>query len=100
MFIFIKQVLTHDGISYKSKPYRFIIKNGDFVVLETDWTAYINPWTRKLEHVQGQHRVIKGPLDPNIFRESNKSINFSEVVLHNAAIIQKEILVLLQEVRN
>ncbi|XP_043475675.1 period circadian protein isoform X2 [Leptopilina heterotoma] len=92
-----KTVLTHDGISYKSKPYRFIIKNGDFVVLETDWTAYINPWTRKLEHIQGQHRVIKGPVDPNIFRESDKSINFSDVVLNNAAIIQKEILTLLQE---
>ncbi|XP_051172187.1 period circadian protein isoform X3 [Leptopilina boulardi] len=92
-----KTALSLNGIPYKSKPYRFIIKNGDFVVLETDWTAYINPWTRKLEHIQGQHRVIKGPLDPNIFRESVKSINFSEAVLANAAIIQKEILVLLQE---
>lgn len=91
-------MLKLDGIPYKSKPYRFIIQNGDFVVLETDWSAYINPWTKKIEHIQGQHRVIKGPMDPNIFRDSGKIWNFSEEILNNAAINKKEILLLLQGV--
>lgn len=43
-----------------SPPYRFLIKNGCYVILETEWTSFVNPWSRKLVFIVGHHRVLKG----------------------------------------
>lgn len=93
-----------EGSSFRSKPYRFAVQNGGCVVLETEWSSFINPWTKKLEFVVGQHRVLKGPMDPDIFRvprdtECGYLASISEEVLKEAKIIQGEIRALLDEVR-
>lgn len=93
-----------EGSSFRSKPYRFAVQNGGCVVLDTEWSAFVNPWTKKLEFVVGQHRVLKGPMDPDIFRvtpdtESSYLASISEEVLKEAKIIQGEIRALLDEVR-
>ncbi|XP_070530422.1 period circadian regulator isoform X3 [Cardiocondyla obscurior] len=95
-------VIKSEGSSFRSKPYRFTVQNGGCVVLETEWSSFINPWTRKLEFVVGQHRVLKGPMDPDIFRVSRDAecgylTNISEEVLKEAKIIQGEIRALLDE---
>lgn len=91
-----------EGASFRSKPYRFGVQNGGYVVLETEWSSFVNPWTKKLEFVVGQHRVLKGPANPDIFRVPNASetghlANISEEVLKEAKIIQEEIRTLLDE---
>ena len=48
------------GGKYCSKPYRFLTQNGCYILLETEWTSFINPWTRKLEFIVGNHRVFQG----------------------------------------
>lgn len=95
-------VIKLEGASFRSKPYRFGIQNGDYVVLETEWSSFINPWTKKLEFVVGQHRILKGPANPDIFRvscatEHSQLTNISEEVLKEAKIIQEEIRTLLDE---
>lgn len=50
------------GTSFRSKPYRFLVQNGCYVLLETEWTSFINPWFRKLEFVVGHHRVFQGEI--------------------------------------
>lgn len=80
------------------------MQNGCCVVLETEWSSFINPWTKKLELVVGQHRVLKGPMDPDIFRvppetECGYLASISEEVLKEAKVIQDEIRALLDEVR-
>ena len=99
----VEQVIKLEGASFRSKPYRFGIQNGDYVVLETEWSSFINPWTKKLEFVVGQHRILKGPANPDIFRvscatEHSQLTNISEEVLKEAKIIQEEIRTLLDEV--
>lgn len=99
-----EQVIKLEGSSFRSKPYRFAVQNGGCVILETEWSSFINPWTKKLEFVIGQHRVLKGPMDPDIFRVSRDTecgylVNISEEVLKEAKIIQGEIRALLDEVR-
>lgn len=63
------------GASFCSKPYRFLIQNGCYILLETEWTSFVNPWSRKLEFVVGHHRVFQGkihiysrgiPLEPDL----------------------------------
>ncbi|XP_029178906.1 period circadian protein isoform X2 [Nylanderia fulva] len=95
-------VIRLEGSSFRSKPYRFAVQNGGCVVLETEWSSFINPWTKKLEFVVGQHRVLKGPVDPDIFRvprdtDSGYLTSISEEVLKEAKIIQGEIRALLEE---
>ncbi|XP_026667078.1 period circadian protein, partial [Ceratina calcarata] len=95
-------VIKLEGASFRSKPYRFGVQNGGYVVLETEWSSFVNPWTKKLEFVVGQHRVLKGPANPDIFRvphasESGHLANISEEVLKEAKIIQEEIRTLLDE---
>ncbi|XP_018405057.1 PREDICTED: period circadian protein isoform X2 [Cyphomyrmex costatus] len=95
-------VIKLEGSSFRSKPYRFAVQNGGCVVLETEWSSFINPWTKKLEFVVGQHRVLKGPMDPDIFRvprdtEYGYLASISEEVLKEAKIIQSEIRAFLDE---
>jgi len=99
----VEQVIRLEGSSFRSKPYRFAVQNGGYVVLETEWSSFINPWTKKLEFVVGQHRVLKGPVNPDIFRVSRDTdsgylASISEEVLKEAKIIQGEIRALLDEV--
>lgn len=100
----VEQVIKLEGASFRSKPYRFGVQNGGYVVLDTEWSSFINPWTKKLEFIVGQHRVLKGPGNPDIFRlphstEYGQLANISEEVLKEAKIIEEEIRTLLDEVR-
>lgn len=97
------QVVKLQGSSFRSKPYRFAVQNGGYVVLETEWSSFVNPWSRKLEFVIGHHRVLKGPSDPDVFQpcddtKNNILANISGEVLKESKIIQGEIHVLLNEV--
>lgn len=75
------------GASFCSKPYRFLIQNGCYVLLETEWTSFVNPWSRKLEFVVGHHRVFQGeslwcPYGGNVvnilFLQDPSSVMFSK----------------------
>ncbi|XP_034940771.1 period circadian protein isoform X3 [Chelonus insularis] len=95
-------VVRLDGSSFRSKPYRFAVRNGGYVVLETEWSSYINPWERKLEFVVGHHRVLQGPVNPDVFQSPDEGqcsllTNISEEVFKESQIIQDEIRALLAE---
>lgn len=63
------------GASFCSQPYRFLIRNGNYVTLETEWTSFVNPWSKKLEFVNGLHRVLTGPKQCDIFSGPLNSSN-------------------------
>lgn len=88
------------GSVFRSKPYRFAVQNGGFAMIETEWSSFVNPWSRRLEFVIGLHRVLQGPLNPNIFEQpkDDEWKLVSEEVVKESKIIQNEILVLLNAV--
>ena len=45
-----------------STSLRFVAFNGALVRAETEWSAYVNPWTRRIELVVARHRVIDAPV--------------------------------------
>lgn len=55
----MKNTQVSDG-RVSSPPYRFLINNGCYITLETEWTRVFNPWSRKLEFVTGNHSVLRG----------------------------------------
>ncbi|XP_064459274.1 period circadian protein-like isoform X2 [Ornithodoros turicata] len=91
-------VIKEQGHSFRSKPYHFRAFNGSFVTLETEWSCFINPWTRKLEFVVGQHRVLKGPKDPDVFKEAPRDdMHVPEEIYKESLRIQEEIKVILSQ---
>ncbi|XP_025836074.1 period circadian protein-like isoform X3 [Agrilus planipennis] len=89
------------GAVYRSKPYRFAVQNGGFATIETDWSCFFNPWSRKLEIVIGMHNILKGPSNPDVFGVcKEKEINsVSEEILKKGDIVREEILRLLNHER-
>ncbi|CAG9863151.1 unnamed protein product [Phyllotreta striolata] len=87
------------GSVFRSKPYRFAVQNGTFAKIETEWSSFVNPWSRRLEFVIGFHRVIEGPLNPDIFEPPTDQVtrHLSEEVLKESKIIRGEILLLLNK---
>nr|BAA28712.1 period protein [Chymomyza costata] len=86
------------GASFCSKPYRFLIQNGCYVLLETEWTSFVNPWSRKLEFVTCHHSVFQGPKQCNVFEQPpNVKPKISEESRHRSAHTKEQILKLLSE---
>ncbi|XP_045470331.1 period circadian protein [Harmonia axyridis] len=81
------------GSVFRSKPYRFAVQNGGFALVETKWSSFVNPWSRRLEFVIGLHRIIQGPKNPDVFdlaKDDEKKL-ISDEVWKNAKVIQGEI---------
>nr|CAD7461837.1 unnamed protein product [Timema tahoe] len=92
-------IIKKKGPPFRSKPYRFRVQNGSFVLIETKWSSFINPWSKKLELIVGQHRIVKGPTNPDVFaaRPENTSPQISEELFKQSKVTQDEIICLLTE---
>ncbi|XP_063373235.1 period circadian protein [Cydia amplana] len=64
----VYETIVKQGRVPRSKPYRMLAQNGHYLKLETEWSSFINPWSRKLEIVIGKHYVIEGPANPDVFQ--------------------------------
>ncbi|XP_025207496.1 period circadian protein [Melanaphis sacchari] len=74
----IKEIHTNliksKNISLKGNPYRFKCQNGDFAVVQTEWSNFVNPWSDQVEFVIGKHKVIQGPINPNVTTLAHNTI--------------------------
>lgn len=43
-------------------PLRFVAYNGALLQSETEWSAYVNPWTKRMEMIVARHRIIDAPV--------------------------------------
>ncbi|XP_078614783.1 period circadian protein homolog 2-like isoform X1 [Branchiostoma floridae x Branchiostoma japonicum] len=68
-----KVVKTPMGQTFNEGPVRLLVRNGNEVTIETSWSSFINPWTRKIDFVIGQHRVTRGPQEIDVFRNPIKA---------------------------
>jgi period circadian protein 2 len=80
------------GTPFNSKPYRLRVQNGCYITMETDWTSFVNPWTRQLEFVIGHHHVLKGPSDKNVFGPQSEFDTQSSAPSAETEEIKKDIL--------
>ncbi|XP_022125128.2 period circadian protein isoform X2 [Pieris rapae] len=74
----VYETIVKEGGVLRSKPYRMMTQNGDYVKLQTAWSSFINPWSRKLEFVIGKHMLIEGPTNPDVFQCTEKSMKLTE----------------------
>nr|CAI5835424.1 unnamed protein product [Callosobruchus analis] len=95
----VMQMCHTTGSVFRSKPYRFAVQNGGFAMIETEWSSFVNPWSRRLEFVIGLYRVLEGPPNPDIFETCSlrDTENLPEEVIEESKLIKGEILLLLNK---
>ncbi|XP_066493044.1 period circadian protein homolog 3 isoform X2 [Tiliqua scincoides] len=52
---------------FEHSPIRFCTQNGDYVILDTSWSSFMNPWSRKVVFIIGRHKVRTSPLNEDVF---------------------------------
>nr|XP_020489986.1 period circadian protein homolog 3-like isoform X1 [Labrus bergylta] len=68
-----RKVLKYAGQSpFEHSPVRLRCQNGDHITLDTSWSSFINPWSRKVAFIIGRHKVRTSPLNEDVFAARNK----------------------------
>ncbi|XP_074704024.1 period circadian protein homolog 3 isoform X2 [Strix aluco] len=63
---------------FEHLPIRFCTQNGDYVILDTSWSSFVNPWSRKVVFIIGRHKVRTSPLNEDVFAARSKETNSVE----------------------
>uniref|UniRef100_A0A7N6AUP6 PAS domain-containing protein n=1 Tax=Anabas testudineus TaxID=64144 RepID=A0A7N6AUP6_ANATE len=57
---------------FEHSPVRLRCQNGDYITLDTSWSSFINPWSRKVAFIIGRHKVRTSPLNEDVFAAQTK----------------------------
>ncbi|XP_068576690.1 period circadian protein homolog 3 [Cebidichthys violaceus] len=68
-----RKVLKYAGQSpFEHSPVRLRCQNGDHITLDTSWSSFINPWSRKVAFIIGRHKVRTSPMNEDVFAAPTK----------------------------
>lgn len=68
-----RKILKYAGQSpFEHSPVRLRCQNGDHITLDTSWSSFINPWSRKVAFIIGRHKVRTSPLNEDVFAAPTK----------------------------
>ncbi|KAM4677800.1 period circadian protein homolog 1 isoform 2-T3 [Discoglossus pictus] len=62
-----KKVLQQAGQPFDHSPIRLCARSGEYVTIDTSWSSFVNPWSRKVSFILGRHKVRTSPLNEDIF---------------------------------
>ncbi|KAL2098125.1 hypothetical protein ACEWY4_007332 [Coilia grayii] len=62
-----RKILQHAGQPFDHSSIRFCTRNGEYITLDTSWSSFVNPWSRKVSFVIGRHKVRIGPVNEDVF---------------------------------
>ncbi|XP_067658844.1 period circadian protein-like [Haliotis asinina] len=91
-----QQVIESNGNPVKESRMRLKARNGEWIEVQTKWSCFVDPWTKKLEFIMGQHTVMSCPADTDVFKESSSNRRLSPETLIEAHKYQQMIRNLLQ----
>ncbi|KAI4563130.1 hypothetical protein MJT46_010739 [Ovis ammon polii x Ovis aries] len=71
-----QKVLKYAGHPpFEHLPIRFCCQNGDYVILDSSWSSFMNPWSRKVSFIIGRHKVRTSPLNKDVFATRVKKVS-------------------------
>lgn len=74
-----QKVLKYAGHPpFEHLPVRFCAQNGDFIILDSSWSSFVNPWNRKVSFIIGRHKVRTSPLNEDVFATRIKKMNSND----------------------
>uniref|UniRef100_A0A673IL36 Period circadian protein homolog 1-like n=1 Tax=Sinocyclocheilus rhinocerous TaxID=307959 RepID=A0A673IL36_9TELE len=62
-----KKILQFAGQPFEHSPLRMCTHNGEYLTIDTSWSSFINPWSRKVAFIVGRHKVRTSPLNEDVF---------------------------------
>ncbi|CAL1579653.1 unnamed protein product [Knipowitschia caucasica] len=62
-----RKILQCAGKPFDHSSIRFCARNGEYVTLDTSWSTFVNPWSRKVSFIIGRHKVRMGPVNEDVF---------------------------------
>ncbi|XP_059391446.1 period circadian protein homolog 1-like isoform X3 [Carassius carassius] len=62
-----KKILQFAGQPFDHAPLRMCAQNGEYLTIDTSWSSFINPWSRKVAFIVGRHKVRTSPLNEDVF---------------------------------
>uniref|UniRef100_A0A1I7XBP1 PAS domain-containing protein n=1 Tax=Heterorhabditis bacteriophora TaxID=37862 RepID=A0A1I7XBP1_HETBA len=79
-------------------PLRFVAHNGALLRSETEWSAYVNPWTKKIELVVARHRIVDAPIgDANVLASAPEGQSMSVLPAAMAKTFEDELKALMNK---
>ncbi|XP_030648421.1 period circadian protein homolog 1a [Chanos chanos] len=62
-----KKILQFAGQPFDHSPLRMCARSGEYLTIDTSWSSFINPWSRKVAFIVGRHKVRTSPLNEDVF---------------------------------
>ncbi|KAG7465347.1 hypothetical protein MATL_G00175500 [Megalops atlanticus] len=58
-----KKILQFAGQPFDHCPLRMCARSGEYLTIDTSWSSFVNPWSRKVVFIMGRHKVRSSPLN-------------------------------------
>ncbi|KAM6908954.1 period circadian protein homolog 1b [Xenentodon cancila] len=62
-----EKIFQFAGQPFEYSPLRMCARNGEYLTIDTSWSSFVNPWSRKVAFVVGRHKVRTSPLNEDVF---------------------------------
>uniref|UniRef100_A0A8C3AG05 Period circadian clock 1b n=1 Tax=Cyclopterus lumpus TaxID=8103 RepID=A0A8C3AG05_CYCLU len=62
-----EKIFQSAGQPFDHTPLRMCARNGEYLTIDTSWSSFVNPWSRKVAFIVGRHKVRTGPLNEDVF---------------------------------
>ncbi|XP_030608629.1 period circadian protein homolog 2 isoform X2 [Archocentrus centrarchus] len=96
-----RKILQYAGQPFDHSSVRFCARNGEYIILDTSWSSFVNPWSRKVSFVIGRHKVRMGPVNEDIFMAPASGVREMKTMDSDVQEITEQIhRLLLQPVHN
>uniref|UniRef100_A0A8D3C641 Period circadian protein homolog 2 n=1 Tax=Scophthalmus maximus TaxID=52904 RepID=A0A8D3C641_SCOMX len=94
-----RKILQFAGQPFDHSSIRFCARNGEYIILDTSWSSFVNPWSRKVSFVIGRHKVRMGPVNEDVFVAPVSSVGETKTMDSEIQEITEQIHRLLLQVR-
>uniref|UniRef100_A0A087XZX5 Period circadian clock 1b n=1 Tax=Poecilia formosa TaxID=48698 RepID=A0A087XZX5_POEFO len=64
-----EKIFQFAGQPFDYSPLRMCARSGEYVTIDTSWSSFVNPWSRKVAFVVGRHKVRTSPLNEDVFTQ-------------------------------
>nr|XP_023651504.1 period circadian protein homolog 1 isoform X1 [Paramormyrops kingsleyae] len=62
-----KKIMQFAGQPFDHSPLRMCARSGEYLTIDTSWSSFVNPWSRKVAFIIGRHKVRASPLNEDVF---------------------------------
>lgn len=53
----LSAVFQFAGQPFEYAPLRMCARSGEYLTIDTSWSSFVNPWSRKVAFIVGRHKV-------------------------------------------